>query len=167
MDAAHLLRLGLGEIVVDGDDVDALAGQRIEIGRQGGHEGLALTGFHLGDVAQVQRRPTHDLDIEVAFAQHAAARFADGGEGLRHDVLERLALGQPLLELLGLAAQFLVGHFLEVGLDEIDLVRHGLESANNPALAETEELVKNSHGFGSWRSSGAAVTAQSSQPQPS
>ena len=66
VDATHPLGVVLREVVVDRDDVDALAGQRVEVGRQRRDQGLALTGLHLGDVAEVQRRATHDLDVEVA-----------------------------------------------------------------------------------------------------
>ena len=37
VDAAHPLRVALGEVVVDRDDVDAVAGQRVEVGRKGRH----------------------------------------------------------------------------------------------------------------------------------
>ena len=83
VDAAHQLGLVLGEVVVDGDDVDALAGERVEVGRQRGDERLALTGLHLGDVAEVQGGAAHDLDVEVAHAEGAGGGLADGGEGLR------------------------------------------------------------------------------------
>ena len=71
VDAAHLLGLELGEVVVDRDDVHALAGERVEVGRQHGDEGLALTGLHLGDVAEVEGRRAHDLHVE---GPHARAR---------------------------------------------------------------------------------------------
>ncbi len=72
VDAAHHLRLVLREVVVDGDDVDALARQGVEVRRQHRDQGLALTGLHLGDVAEVERRGPHDLDVEGAQAEHPA-----------------------------------------------------------------------------------------------
>ena len=69
VDAAHHLGLVLGQVVVDGDDVDAVAGERVEVRRQHGDQGLALTGLHLGDVAHVQRGAAHDLDVEGAQAR--------------------------------------------------------------------------------------------------
>ena len=53
VDAAHPLRVALGQVVVDGDHVDALVGDRIEIRRQSAGQRLALAGLHLGDVAEV------------------------------------------------------------------------------------------------------------------
>ncbi len=91
VDPAHELGLVLGEVVVDGDDMDTLAGEGVEVARQGRDERLALTGLHLGDVAQVQGGTAHDLDVEVPLAEGALARLAHGGEGLGEDVVEGLA----------------------------------------------------------------------------
>jgi hypothetical protein len=53
VDLAHPLAVAPGEVVVDRDQVSALAGQRIQVERQGGDQGLALAGGHLGDLALV------------------------------------------------------------------------------------------------------------------
>ena len=107
--AAHQLGLVLGEVVVDRDDVDALALERVEVGRQGRDEGLALTGLHLGDVAEVQGGATHELHVEVPLAEGALGRLADRGERLGQEVVEGLAVGEPLAEDVGLGAQLGVG----------------------------------------------------------
>ncbi len=49
--AAHPLGVALGEVVVDGHDVHTLARQCVEVGGEHTGDCLALTGFHLGDVA--------------------------------------------------------------------------------------------------------------------
>ena len=54
VDTAHQLALVAGEVVVDGDHVHALAFESVQIGGQGGDQGLAFTGLHFGDVAPVQ-----------------------------------------------------------------------------------------------------------------
>ena len=139
--AAHLLGLELGEVVVDRDDVHALAGERVEVGREHGDEGLALTGLHLGDVAEVERGGAHDLHVEGPHAEHALARLADGGEGLRHDVVEGLAGVEALLELGGHAAELVVAHLDEVVLDGVDRLDDGFELSQDLALADAEQLV--------------------------
>ena len=96
MHPAHPLGVVLGQVVVDRDDVDAAAGQRVQVGRQHSGQGLALTGLHLGDVAQVQRGAAHELDVEVALAEHPGRRLADGRERLGQQLIERLAVGVPL-----------------------------------------------------------------------
>ena len=141
VDAAHLLGLELGEVVVDRDDVHALAGERVEVGREHRDEGLALTGLHLGDVAEVERGGTHDLDVEGAHAEHALARLADGGERLRHEVVEGLAGGEALAELGGHPAELVVAHLDEVVLDGVDGLDDGFELSQDLALADAEQLV--------------------------
>ena len=150
---AHPLGLELGQVVVDRDDVDAVAGQRVQVGRQGGDQGLALTGLHLGDVAQVQRGPAHELDVEVPLAQHPAAGLADGRERLRQQRVQRLAVLVPRLEVGGLTAQLVVAHGDEVVLDRVDLVGDALELLEELALAEAQQPVHQSHGTGPYSSS--------------
>ena len=48
------------------------------------------------------------LDVVVPHVQHAAAGFANGGERLDKDVVERGAVGEFLLEFLRLGGQLLV-----------------------------------------------------------
>ena len=91
--AAHPLAVALGQVVVDGDDVHAVAGQRVEVGGQHTGQGLALTGLHLGDVAEVQRRATHHLDVERALIEHPPGGLPGDGECLGQEVVEGLAVG--------------------------------------------------------------------------
>ena len=96
VDRAHPLGVALGEVVVDRDEVDALAGERVQVERQRRDERLALAGLHLGDVALVEDDPAHQLDVEEALPDRALARLADGGEGLEEELVERLAVLEPL-----------------------------------------------------------------------
>ena len=52
VDAAHPLGVAAGEVVVDGDDVNALAFERVQVGGQGGDQRLAFAGLHLGDACR-------------------------------------------------------------------------------------------------------------------
>ncbi len=131
VDAAHQLGLVARQVVVDRDDVHALAGDGVEVGGGGRDEGLALTGLHLGDVAEVEGGATHELHVEVAEAEGALRRLAHGGERLGQQVVERLAGGVALAEGDGLVAQLVVGELLEALLEVVDGLRVVLE-----ALAE-------------------------------
>ena len=95
VDAPHPLRVAAGQVVVDGDDVDALAGQRVQIDRQRGDQGLALAGLHLGDAAAVEHHPADELHVEVPHPQHALARLAADGERLGEEIVQRLANSSP------------------------------------------------------------------------
>ena len=51
INAAHPVRIAIGEIVVDGDDMHALAFEGVEIDRRRCDKGLSLAGSHFGDRA--------------------------------------------------------------------------------------------------------------------
>ena len=77
-----------GEVVVDGDDVDAAAGERVEDRRPRRDEGLALAGLHLGDPALVEHDAAHELDVVVAHPEGPLHRLAAGGEHLGQGLVE-------------------------------------------------------------------------------
>jgi hypothetical protein len=77
--------------------VHALAGQGIEVHRQRGHQGLALAGAHLGDLAVVQGHAADQLHVEVAHLEDALAGLAHRGKGFGQQVVQGLALGQRSL----------------------------------------------------------------------
>src|SRR2546429_348259 len=54
VDAAVPFRVALGEVVVHGHEMDAVAFERIQIEGQARDERLPLAGLHLGDVALVE-----------------------------------------------------------------------------------------------------------------
>ena len=116
VDLAHPFGVALGEVVVDGDDMDALAGQRVEIDRQRRDQRLAFAGLHLGDVAFVQDHAADQLHVEMALAERALGGLAHGGEGRDQDVVERLAVGELLLESLGARPQLVVGQLRKLRL---------------------------------------------------
>ena len=53
VDGPHPVRVALRQVFVDGDDVDAIAGERVQIRGQRRHQRLAFAGAHLGDAAFV------------------------------------------------------------------------------------------------------------------
>ena len=95
VDAAHPFRVAAGEIVVDGDDVDALAGERVQVDGEGGDERLAFAGLHLGDRALVQHHAADELHVEMALAERSLGGLAHRREGRHENVVERLAFGDP------------------------------------------------------------------------
>ena len=141
VDAAHQIRLVLGQVVVDGDHVDALAGQGAQVRGHRGDQGLALAGLHLGDPALVERDAAHDLHVEGAQAQDAPRRLADGGEGLDQDVVEGLPVGEAVLELLGLGLQLFVRELFEVLGQGVDLGREAVELLERSPFAGAKDLV--------------------------
>ena len=119
-DGAHPLRVAPGEVVVDGDDVDAPAGHRIEDRRERSDQRLALAGAHLRDLALVEDGRAHELDVEVAHPEGPLHRLAGHREGLRQGVVEgRLEPGVLLLPALGLQ----LPPALEIGIVELVIGR--------------------------------------------
>ena len=131
VDGAHPDRVAAGQVVVDGDDVDAPAGEGVEIDREGGDEGLALAGFHFGNLTPVEDDAADELDVVVALAEAAAGDFADGGEGLGEQVVQGFAGGQAVAELLGEAGELAVGAGLHFGFEVVDVGDEGLGDAVN------------------------------------
>src|SRR5207248_11615181 len=92
--------------------------------------------------ALVQDDPAHQLDVEDALVGLALARFPDRGERLEEELLECLAVLEPLAELGGLRAELLVAERLELGLergDVVGLLGQPLEAA---AFAQPQDLLE-------------------------
>ena len=139
-DLAHPLRVTLGQVVVDGDNVDPLARQGIEVGGEGGHQGLALAGLHLGDTALVEHHAAHQLHPVGPQAQHTPGRLPHGGEGLRQQVVQGLALLQAGLELRRLGGELGVRHGLEVRLQGLDPFHNGVDLLELPLTVGAEKF---------------------------
>ena len=120
VDLAHPLGVAAGQIVVDGDDVHALPGERIEIDRGRGDERLAFAGAHFGDRAFMQDQAADQLNIEMTLLERTLRGLPNGGEGWRHEIVQRLAGRELGPQLGGLRQELVVGQRLELGLQRID-----------------------------------------------
>ena len=120
VDPAHPLRVAAGEVVVDGDDVDALAGERIQVRRQRRDERLALARLHFGDAPGVQNHAADELHVEVPHVQRPAAGLAHDGKRLGQQVVERFAPARALAQLRRASAQLGVGQRRGRGLELVD-----------------------------------------------
>ena len=138
---AHPGGVALGEVVVDGDDVDALAGQRVEIDRERRHQRLAFAGLHLGDIALVQHHAADQLHVEMPLLEGALGRLAHGGEGGNQDVVQRLAVCELLAEFGGAGLERLVGQRRDFRFQRIDGIDAGLVSLHPPVVGGAEKLA--------------------------
>ena len=138
IERAHPLHVAAGEVVVDRDDVDALAFEGVQIGRQRGDQRLAFAGHHFGDRAAVQHHAADELHVEVPHVQEAAAPFAADGKGFDQHVVERFAGLQPLAKQDRLLAQLGIGHRLEAGLQRGDGIDFGLQPADVAGVGRAE-----------------------------
>ena len=82
---AHPFRVAPGEIIVHGDDMHALAFERIQVSRRRRNQRFSFTGFHFRYPALVQRDSADELHIEVPHVQNALARFHERPRRLREE----------------------------------------------------------------------------------
>ncbi|MNN55263.1 hypothetical protein D3C81_1701290 [compost metagenome] len=122
--------------------MDALAFQRVQVDRQRGHQGLAFTGAHFGDLAQVQHHAADQLDIVVAHAEHAAAGLAADRERFREHLVQGFTVSDTLLELRGLGLELLVGELFDFRLQRIDLGDDAVELAQLSFITTAEDAGK-------------------------
>ena len=154
VDRAHPVRIALRQVLVDRDDVHALAAQRVQVGRQRRHEGLALAGAHLGDLALVQGDAADQLHVEVAHLEGAARRLAHHRKGLRQQLIEARAgfsrsrnssvLARSCSSVSALIAVFeLVGgaHIAAIALDEPLIA--AAENTREEFAAKRDSIGKN------------------------
>ena len=85
----HPFGVALGQVVVDGHDVDAAAQQRVQAGRQRRHQRLAFAGLHLRDLAFVQHHPAHQLHVEVPHRHCPPAHLPHQRKHRRQHLLQR------------------------------------------------------------------------------
>ena len=94
----------------------------IQIDRQRGDQGFALTGAHLGDFALVQHDPADHLNIIMAQTDGALAGFSHGCEGFRQQVVQRLTFCQARAEFAGFLPQRLIAQRFEGCFQAVDLL---------------------------------------------
>jgi hypothetical protein len=128
VEAAHPLGIAFGQVIVHRDHVHAPAFQRVEIGRQGGHQSLSFTGLHFGDFAAVKHHAAHQLNVEMAHFEDAPAGLADHGESFQQKIVEGGALGQPFPELDGFGGQGGIGKLAHGRFQIVDGSHFGLHA---------------------------------------
>jgi hypothetical protein len=142
VDAPHPFGVSTSQIVVDRDDMHALARQAIQVTRQGRDEGLTFTGAHLGDVSEVQRRATDDLDIVVTLSKRPPGSLANDRESLGSYVIEGLAVFDPFPEDICACAKFGVGQRLGLFFETVGGLHESHALFESLAFTESEELAE-------------------------
>ena len=107
IERSHPLRVALGQVVVDGHHVHAVAGQCVKEDGQCSHEGLTLAGGHLGNLALMEHHAAEELHVVVhhlpfqVVAAGCPVVVVDGLVAIDGDkVLARVA-GQFAVEVVG------------------------------------------------------------------
>ena len=113
-----------------------LSGDRVEDRRERGHEGLALAGPHLGDLALVEDGAADQLDVEVAHLERPDHRLAGHREDVGEDVVERVL---DLRDVPLAACLRELAPALEVGVVELVVGRLLLHDGLAELVAQPEE----------------------------
>ena len=142
VDLPHPLAVALGEIVVHGDDMHALAGQRIEVHRERGDQRLAFARLHLGDVALVKHHAADHLHVEVPLLQRAPRGLAHGCERRSQNAVERRAVRDLAAKLDRAFAQLLVAQRLDFRLQRIDRIDLAAKPFHTPVIGRAENLCR-------------------------
>ncbi|MOA25198.1 hypothetical protein D3C78_1459100 [compost metagenome] len=119
----------------------ALAGQCVQIGRQGCSQGFTFTGTHFSDAAFVQHHTAEQLHIKVTHAKHTLTRFANHGECFWNQAFYCFTFLQTCAELNGLCFQFVVGEFFHLRF-------HGIDDGDGFAHAAQGTIVTTTKNFG-------------------
>ena len=140
-DGAHPARVAPGQVVVDGDQVCPAAAERVQVERQAGDQRLALAGFHLGDLAQVEDDAPDHLHVEGAQPERALGGLAHEGVGVDQQVFQFLARAGALSQLVGVGAESGVVEGFELGLQLGDRLR-GVEMLADLALVGVKQWAQ-------------------------
>ena len=93
-------------------------------------------------VPAVQNHAADELHVEMAHAQRPPGRLSRRRERLRQQIVEGLAVVEPLAVLRGQRGKTIVRKGGELGLDLIDAGNDSLELAQLPALAESQQFAQ-------------------------
>ena len=153
VDPAHPLRVASRQVVVHRDDVHALALERVQIGGQSRDERLAFARFHLRDPPLVQHHAAEELDVEVPHVQHAPSGLAHDPEGLRQQIVQRLATLEPLAEFRRPFAQRRVRELAYARLELVDAGHERTQLLQLTLVLRADDLGQEGidHGDIGWR----------------
>ena len=112
---AHPLGVAVGQVIVDRDDVDALAFERVEVTGRVATSVFPSPVFISAILPRCRTMPPINCTSKWRMLRTAAAGFADHGEGFDQQVVEGRALGQLLFELDGFGGQVDIGELLHGG----------------------------------------------------
>ena len=90
----------------------------------------------------MQDHAADHLHVEMALADGALGGFAHGGKGRHQDVVERLAVGQLLLEGVGAGAQGLIRERRDFRLERIDFSDARQIGADRPLIGGPEQFAE-------------------------
>ena len=144
-DLAHPLGVTLCQIVVDGDNVDAVSGESVEVSGENFHQRFTFTGFHLGDSTLMEDDAADELHPIGTHAQYPVCCLTNGSKGIGQNVVQGFTLLETTLEHVGLAFQLRLAHGMIGVAQRLNAVHNGSDGFDLPLGMGAEQLV---HGVG-------------------
>ena len=117
-------------------------GQGVQIGRKGGDQRLALTGFHLGNVALVQEHAAHQLRVKGPQTQSPARGLPAIGKCLGQQRIQAFTAFKAGFQLGRLVDQPLIGQSFEFRLKRIDFFDHRRRGLDLTVVRCAEHLAR-------------------------
>ena len=142
---AHFVRLCLCQIVVDCNNVYALACQCIQICSHTGYQCFTFTGFHLGDTSLMQDNGTDDLYRKRFFAQNTVCSFPHGCQCFCLHAFQRFAVLQTFPKFIGLFFQICIRKCLILLVQLQNLFFQRFNTCQFTGTVRTEYFTKNAH----------------------
>ncbi len=90
--------------------MNPLAGQGVQVSRQGRCQGFSFSGLHLCNASLVQHDAAQNLHGEMTHPEHTVRGFPAGSKCVRENIVQGFSVGKAFLECGGLCFQFCVGH---------------------------------------------------------
>ena len=100
---AHFIGLCFCQVVVYGDNMNALARQCIQIGCNAGYQSFTFTGLHFCNSSLMQNDCTNQLHRKRLLAQDTIRCFPNGCQCFRNHRIQCFAVFQPVTEFLCLS----------------------------------------------------------------
>ena len=129
----------MSEVIVDGNDVNAVACEGVEVDRQRRDQGFTLTRLHFGNHAAMQDDAAHQLHVEVALTQRALSRLAHRREGIGQQIVELRPIRELLPELSRAFTQFVIRQRNELRLHLVYRGDDGLEALDVAIVGGAEQ----------------------------
>jgi len=133
-DFAHPFGIASGQIIVDCDDVNALAFQCVQVCRQCGDQRFSFTGFHFRDATPVQNDAAYELNVEMAHVQGSLANFPHGCKCFRKNVVQGFPGGEAVAEFWSQFRQFDIGTACHLRFQVVDLLHDGIDQFEIPIV---------------------------------
>ena len=144
---AHFLSLSLCEVVIDGNNVNALACESVEVRGNARNESFTFTGLHLGDTSLMKNDSTNYLDGVGLLLENTPSRLSYGSKSLGENVVESLACLEPVLEFLSFSFELSVGELLILLVELENFILNWLNALELPVgvSVSAENAFKKTH----------------------